>query len=105
MALKKNCESNNASVDLIISSKLEDADVSENISNVLDRYDILALDDLLVEAKNKISKLKKKNKKIIADLELMTQCFVEMVEKNDRLEEELKKFKKQLPLQATVKIH
>lgn len=76
--------------------KVDSVEISEDMSNLLDKYDIDVLSDHLDEAIKKNSKLRKKNKKLANDLELMTRCFVEMVEKNDRLEDELKNIKKEV---------
>ena len=72
--------------------------LGNNISNLLDNYDIDVLDAHLEQCIRKNSKLQKRNKKLREDLELMTKCFLEMIEKNYRLEEELKNLKKEDPL-------
>lgn len=99
MSNKKNHDSHMGQPDERKNSvEFEANTLGNNISNLLDNYDIEVLDAHLEQCIKKNSKLKKRNKKLREDLELMTKCFLEIVEKNYRLEEELKNLKKEDPL-------
>jgi len=96
MSIRKKFESNDvASLPVNDFPEPGSEGFSENITKLLDNYDIEVLNDHLDKAMKKNMKLKKKIRKLSDDLELMSKCFFEMLEKNDWLESELKKFKKE----------
>lgn len=98
MSIKEIAESNSEGKVNSKSSKLKSNNFSESISKILDSYDIEVLDAHLEQSLRKNKRLSKRIEKLEDELELMTKCLVEMVEKNYRLEEEIKNLKKEDPL-------
>lgn len=99
MTIEKNydlCSAESDEVKTCLGLELNEHD--DHVSKLLDNYEIEVLDAHLKKSIKKNLRLNKRIEKLEDELELMTKCLVEMVEKNYRLEEEIKNLKKEDPL-------